>query len=130
MSSPSLHNASMTKIRINNIGFLSKGSDYGSFVKYYKNDKHNKLDKYLKDGWEDKGSFIKCECLTIDKNCFTSEELHCVIADLEYVSSECCTELRTIGSRVLDLSLNDREDFFEVYKMVDSRMYKDNETQD
>ncbi len=130
MSSPSLHNASMTKIRINNIGFLSKGSDYGSFVKYYKNNKYNKLDEYLKDGWEDKGSSIKNDNLSIDKNCFTSEEFHCVIADLEYVSSECCTELRTIGSRVLDLSLNDREDFFEVYKIVDSRMYKENETQD
>jgi hypothetical protein len=29
----------------------------------------------------------------------------------------------------LDLSLNDREDFFEVYRMVDSRMYKENETE-
>ena len=128
MSSSSLHNDPVTKIRINNIGFLSKGSDYGSFVKYYKNDKYNKLNEFLKDGWEDKGSSIKNDNLSIDKNCFTSEEFHCTIANLEYISSECCTELRTIGSRVLDLSLNDREDFFEVYRMVDSRMYKENET--
>ena len=120
----------MTKIRINNIGFDSKDSKYGSFVKYYKNDKYNKLQEHLKDGWEDKGSSIKKDNLSIDKNCFVSEEFKCVIADLEYVSSECCTELRTIGSRVLDLSLQDREDFFEVYRMVDSRMYKENETED
>lgn len=119
----------MTKIRINNIGFISKGPDYGSFVKYYKNEKYNKLDEYLDGGWEDKGSFIKSDNLTIDKNCFASEEYHCTIANLEYISSECCTELRTIGSRVLDLSLKDREDFFEVYRMVDSKMYKENETE-
>jgi hypothetical protein len=119
----------MAKIRINNIGFIPKGSDYGSFVKYYKNKKYNKLEKYLNEGWEDKGSFIKQENITIDKNCFSSEEFNCTIAELEYISSECCTELRTIGSRVLDLSLQDREDFFEVYRMIDSRMYKENETE-
>jgi hypothetical protein len=40
------------------------------------------------------------------------------IADLEYDSSEDCTNLETVGERVLNLSKQNREDFFEVYELA------------
>jgi hypothetical protein len=47
-----------------------------------------------------------------------------VIADLVYKPKEEDTVLKTVGERVLDLSPEDRETFFEVYALAAKRLTK------
>jgi hypothetical protein len=47
-----------------------------------------------------------------------------VIADLTYSTKEEDTFLETVGERVLQLSLEDRETFFEVYALAAKRLTK------
>jgi hypothetical protein len=117
------------KIRINNIG-ARKPAYIGSppadahrrlsIVLYYPCQYYGKLDEYLADGWEyvDEGTRITKNNCTISKSFFDLEELLMSIADLEYDSSEDCTNLETVGERVLNLSKQNREDFFEVYELA------------
>jgi hypothetical protein len=116
------------KARINNIGaepvaYLGKkpeGHEYEcSIVKYLPNDYYGELENYLKDGWEDRGEYIKCNCGSIDKNCFLNKETNYVIAFLRYDSKEQCTRLETVGDRLLYIEEDEKKDFFEVYKIAD-----------
>lgn len=117
------------KIRINNIG-ARKPAYIGqppadahrrlSIVQYYPCQYYGKLEEYLADGWEcvDDGTRIRKDNCTISKSFFDTEELLMSIADLKYDSSEDCTDLKTVGERVLNLSKENREDFFEVYELA------------
>ena len=117
------------KIRINNIG-AKKPAYIGSppadahrrlsIVQYYPCQYYGKLDEYLADGWEyvDEGTRIRKDNCTISKSFFDLEELLMGIADITYDPSEDCTNLETVGERVLNLSKADREDFFEVYELA------------
>ena len=117
------------KIRINNIG-AKKPAYIGSppadahrrlsIVQYYPCQYYGKLDEYLADGWEyvDEGTRIRKDNCTISKSFFDLEELLMGIADITYDPSEDCTDLETVGERVLNLSKKDREDFFEVYELA------------
>jgi len=117
------------KIRINNIG-ARKPAYIGSppanahrrlsIVKYYPCQYYGKLEEYLADGWEyvDDGTRIRKDNCTISKSFFDTEELLMSIADLKYDSSEDCTDLETVGERILNLSKQNREDFFEVYELA------------
>ena len=117
------------KIRINNIG-ARKPAYIGqppadahrrlSIVQYYPCQYYGKLEEYLADGWEyvDDGTRIRKDNCTISKSFFDTEELLMSIADLKYDSSEDCTDLETVGERVLNLSKQNREDFFEVYELA------------
>ena len=117
------------KIRINNIG-AKKPAYIGSppadahrrlsIVQYYPCQYYGKLDEYLADGWEyvDEGTRIRKDNCTISKSFFDLEELLMSIADITYDPSEGCTDLETVGERVLNLSKADREDFFEVYELA------------
>ncbi len=116
------------KVRINNIGaqpvaYIGKApkvAEYEcSIVKYYPNRYYGELENYLKDGWEDKGAYIKCKCGSIDKNCFESKETNYVIAFLRYDPKEQCTRLETVGDRLLYIEEYERIYFFEVYKIAD-----------
>ena len=89
-----------------------------SIVKYSPNTKYGKLQEYLDDGWENIGNSIKKDRCTIDKNCFTTEESIYVVATLTYDPKEECTDLETVGHRVLDLTKEDRETFFSVYEIA------------
>lgn len=121
------------KVRINNIGaepvaYLGEGSEeWCSIVKYYPNNFYGKLEKYLKDGWEDKGTFLlQKDGVSIEKELFKNEENYVVIAYLKFdPSKDYCTELKSFGDRLL-LYINEDEekDFFEVYKMVDRMLVK------
>jgi len=116
------------KVRINSIGaeptvYLGKppeGSEYNlSIIKYHPNRYYGELENYLKDGWEDKGTYIKCKCGSIDKNCFEGKETNYVIAFLRYDPKEQCTRLETVGDRLLYIEEYERIYFFEVYKIAD-----------
>jgi hypothetical protein len=116
------------KVRINNIGaepvaYIGKApkvAEYEcSIIKYHPNRYWGELENYLKDGWEDKGTYIKCKCGSIDKNCFEGKETNYVIAFLRYDPKEQCTRLETVGDRLLYIEEDEKKDFFEVYKIAD-----------
>lgn len=117
------------KIRINNIearqpvyiGQQPKGAYRRlSIVQYYPCQYYGKLEEYLADGWEyvDEGTRLRKDNCTICKSFFDKEELLMGIADLEYDPDEGCTDLETVGERVLNLSKKNRDDFFEVYELA------------
>lgn len=117
------------KIRINNIG-ARKPAYIGqppkdayrrlSIVQYYPNQYYGKLEEYLADGWEyvDDGTRLRKDNCSISASMFNLEELCMSIADIEYDPSEGCTDLETVGERILYLSKQNREDFFEVYELA------------
>jgi hypothetical protein len=116
------------KVRINNIGvepvaYFGKASNVAkyecSIVKYHPNRYYGELENYLKDGWEDRGTYIKCKCGSIDKNCFEGKETNYVIAFLRYDSKEQCTRLESVGDRLLYIEEDEKKHFFEVYKIAD-----------
>lgn len=117
------------KIRINNIGarppvYIGKSPKDAhrtlSIVKYYPNQYYGKLEEYLADGWVyvDDNTRIKKNNCSISASMFNLEESCMSIADIEYDPSEGCTDLETVGERILYLSKKDREDFFEVYELA------------
>jgi hypothetical protein len=116
------------KIRIDNIGaqpptYLGNPPENADnrlvIVKYFPNGKYGKLQEYIDVlGWEDDGDYIRKNMCSIHKNCFEGKENNIVIADLTYSTKEEITFLETVGERVLDLSLEDRETFFEVYEIA------------
>lgn len=121
------------KIRINNIGvrpptYISKQPENAkhtlSIVQYYTNRYHGRLDEYLANGWEyvdDNTRISKLNC-TISVSAFDNEESCMVIAYITYDTDECVTDLKSVGERILNLSGDDRKDFFEVYKIAANRM--------
>jgi hypothetical protein len=122
------------KIRIDNIGaqpptYIGKPPEDVDnrlvIVKYFPNGKYGKLQEYIDVlGWENDGDYIRKNMCSIHKNCFESKENNIVIADLTYSTKEEDTVLETVGERVLDLSLEDRETFFEVYALAAKRLTK------
>jgi hypothetical protein len=116
------------KVRINNIGaepvaYIGKRFEEPKYecaiVKYHPNRYYGELENYLKDGWEDKGTYIKCKCGSIDKNCFEGKETNYVIAFLRYDPKEQCTRLESVGDRLLYIEEDEKKYFFEVYKIAD-----------
>lgn len=115
------------KIRINGFG-ANPPSYLGSppkdadskinIVKYEPNHYYGKLQEYLDDGWEDLETRISKNNCTIDKNSFKREESKHVVATLTYCPKEEQTQLETVGHRVLNLTQDERNNFFEVYNIA------------
>jgi hypothetical protein len=126
------------KIRIDNIGaqpptYLGNPPENADnrlvIVKYFPNGKYGKLQEYIDVlGWENDGDYIRKNMCSIHKNCFENKENNIVIADLIYNAKEEDTFLETVGERVLDLSLEDRETFFEVYALAAKKLAKQHKT--
>jgi hypothetical protein len=121
------------KIRIDNIGaqlptYLGKSpEDAGkrlAIVQFFPNARYGKLQEYINQGWKDDGDYVRRDMCSIDKKCFEGIENNVVIAFLKYNSKEEDTVLETVGERVLNLSPEDRETFFEVYALAAKRLTK------
>ena len=122
------------KIRIDNIGaqpptYISNPpEDLDNrlvIVEFFPNEKYGRLQEYIDIlGWENDGEYIRKNMCSIHKNCFEGKENNIVIADLIYNSKEEDTVLKTVGERVLDLSPEDRETFFEVYAIAAKKLTK------
>jgi len=122
------------KIRIDNIGAQpptyigNPPEDLDNrlvIVEFFPNEKYGKLQEYIDIlGWENDGDYIRKNMCSIHKNCFEGKENNIVIADLVYNPKEEDTVLKTVGERVLDLSPEDRETFFEVYAIAAKRLTK------
>lgn len=121
------------KIRINNIGvrpptYFGKQPENAkhtlSIVQYYTNCYHGRLNEYLANGWEysEDNICIRKDNCSISVSAFNSEESCMVIAYITYDPDEICTDLKSVGERILNLSGDDRKDFFEVYKIATNKM--------
>ena len=124
------------KIRINNIGAEKaayigkppKDADLNvSIVKYHPNRYYGELETYIKDGWKDCGSYIESQCnpgIILDKNLFNRPETNYVIASLRYDKKVDCTELTSVGDMLLYIENEDKENFWEVYRLADKEIMK------
>ena len=122
------------KIRIDNIGAQpptyigNPPEDLDNrlvIVEFFPNEKYGRLQEYIDIlGWENDGDYVRKNMCSIHKNCFEGKENNIVIADLVYNPKEEDTVLKTVGERVLDLSPEDRETFFEVYAIAAKRLTK------
>jgi len=121
------------KIRINNIGAEKaayigespKDADlHASIVKYHANAYYGELETYIKDGWEDRGDGVHHNNVSISKECFKNKETNYVVASLKYNKNENCTELTSVGDRLLYIENEDKESFWEVYRLADKEMMR------
>ena len=99
------------KIRINNIEFKNN-----KFLKWFPNEYFNQLEEYLKNGYEEKKGMIIRDNFGISKTLFFKEELCITIASLIKNSSN--DYLETVGHRLLDLTIEERNDFFKIYQLA------------
>lgn len=119
------------KIRINNIGTKplryigEEPHEYElDIVHYYPNSYYGKLNDYIANGWEysHSNTCLTKDTRTIGVSMFDREELCSSIASIDWSPKEECTELTSVGERILGLSEEDRKDFFEVYKIASDKM--------
>ena len=124
------------KIRINNIGAEKaayigkppKDADLNvSIVKYHPNRYYGELETYTKDGWKDCGSYIESQCnpsIILDKNLFNNPETNYVIASLRYDKKGDYTKLTSVCDRLLYIENEDKDNFWEVYRLADKEMMR------
>lgn len=108
-------------IRINQIEarWLQSGAE---IVWWYQNHYFGKLDEYLREGWELKGETLWRNNSGVAKSLFESKESCLVIAFLEINEREPDVELRSVGSRILDLDGRDLSDFWTVYRKANKQL--------
>ena len=109
-------------IRINNLQFRSTSQSSGEFIKWSVNPLHNNLLSYLDNGWEDHGDRITKSHCSMQKSLFSLPETCITIAFLEANKNENCCDLSSVGPRILELSLQERNDFFEVYTLAETKL--------
>lgn len=123
---------SVLTIRINNLQFRSTSQSSGEFIKWFPNQYYNKLLEYLDNGWEDHGEVITKGHVSMGKSLFASPESCIVIAWLKADKDENCCDLTSVGPRILNLTLPERNDFFEVYTLAETKLlnlYNESENQ-
>jgi hypothetical protein len=111
------------RIRINDIECRFSQGRY-EIVKWQPNHYYNKREEYLADGWKSEGGFLRRDNVSIQASIFDSAETCYTIATLKYDASEGCCDMLTVGPRLLDLNVNDRNDFFDVYQLAEDRIRK------
>ena len=119
------------KIRINQVEFRNNcntnpSTDKGEFLVWYPNSYYGKYDEYIKDGWVEKDGFLSKNRTNICKEFFDMKENCYVIAWLKYDKKEECCDLESVGPRLLELTEENRKDFFEVYAIADKKMVEAN----
>lgn len=111
------------KVRINNIECRLLNGHY-EIVKWFPNEYYNAEQKLIEEGYKkityENGDWsMKNGSITITGSCFKNPESCCVIAWLRYDGNEFCTDLESVGDRLLKLNKKEREDFFTVYELAD-----------
>ena len=112
------------RIRINQIECRFSQGRY-EIIKWYPNSYYGAEAKYLEDGYELSGGFYKKDNVSIGESCFKNPESCFTVATLHYDDNERCCDMRTIGSRLLDLDKQERDDFFDVYNMAEDRIHRE-----
>ena len=122
------------KIRIENIECRFAQNQY-EFVRWYPNKYFGTKAQLMAEGYElivsqdDDFSLVKHNH-HIHGSCFQSPESCYVIATIVYDKNEYCTEIKSVGSRLLDLTKKERMYFFEVYRYADKQIKKENKNKD
>lgn len=110
------------KVRINNIECRLTQTRY-EIIKWFPNEYYNAEQKLIEEGYE-KVEFgngdwnLKKDYRSINSSCFKNPESCYVIAWLKYDEDEYCTELESVGDRILNLDKKERDDFFTVYELA------------
>jgi hypothetical protein len=120
------------KIRINNIEcrkYTSTKVDkvFYEIIKWTENEHYGKEQEYRDNGYVDSfgGDFLQdSNGRSIQKSYFASKETCYMIASLHLNKREPDIELKSVGSRLLDLSKKDRDDLFLVYTIANPKIYK------
>jgi len=121
----------MKKVRINNIecrkytSTKTKDTHY-EIIKWYDNKYFGKRDKMLSEEWKETfgGEGITNGSYTIDNSCFKNRESCYTVASLYLNRKEPDVYLKSVGSRLLDLSKEEINDFFEVYRIANKKIGK------
>lgn len=116
------HTKASLNIRINNLQFRSTSQSSGEFIKWSVNSLYNNLLSYLDNGWEDHVEVITKGHISMQKSLFSLPETCIVIGWLKACPDENCCELSSVGPRILELSLSERNDFFEVYALAETKL--------
>ena len=122
------------KIRIENIECRISHNQY-EFVKWYPNKYYGTKAQLIADGYElqpihDHGFVLTKGNHTIYDSCFLNPEGCYTIATIVYDKNEHCTEIKSVGSRLLGLTKKERNNFFEVYHYADKQIKKENKNKD
>lgn len=112
------------RIRINQFECRFSQGRY-EIVKWYPNSYYGAEAKYLEDGYVLSGGFYKKDNVSIGESCFKNPESCFTVATLHYDDSEGCCDMCTIGTRVLNLNKQERDDFFDVYNMAEERIHRE-----
>lgn len=121
------------KIRINNIECRKYATTkvdkiFYEIIKWSKNDHFGKEQEFRDNGYEDSfgGDFLQSPTggHQIQKTFFKLPESCYTIAFLHLNKKEPDVELKSVGSRLLDLTKEERKDFFEVYEIINKKIYK------
>ena len=116
------HTIPSLNIRINNLQFRSTSQSSGEFIKWSVNSLYNNLLSYLDNGWEDHGDHITKSHCSMQKSLFSLPETCITIGYLEADKDSTCCNLSSVGPRILELSLSERNDFFEVYTLAETKL--------
>lgn len=114
----------MKNIRIENIELKkSKYKDsYYEFVKWYPNPHYKQEENLIGDGYVWQQEFLSKGNYHIHMSCFEHPESCYVIASLKKDNDG--WYLETVDSRLLDLSIEERNIFFDIYKKADKKLNK------
>lgn len=121
------------KIRINNIEcrkYTSTKVDevFYEIIKWSANPHFGKEQEYRDKGYVDSfgGDFLQSPTggHNIQKTFFKSPETCYTIASIYLNKREPDTELKSVGSRLLDLNKKDRDDLFLVYSIANPKIHK------
>jgi hypothetical protein len=119
------------RIRINNIEcrkYTATKTDevHYEIIKWEPNSYFGKEQEYRDNGYVDSfgGDFLEKDRTSIQKTIFNNQESCFTVAALLLNRKEPCTYLESVGSRLLDLSQEEIQDFFEVYRLAEPKIQK------
>jgi hypothetical protein len=108
------------QIRLGNIEARKWQKTY-EIIKWQPNSYYGKKDQMIADGWEyaerpDGSWSLRKQNRSVDGSCFANPESCFVIAWLKWDTDERSVDLESVGSRLLDLSAEERNAFWQVYE--------------
>lgn len=109
------------RIRINDIECRFGQGRY-EIVKWQRNLYYGKLQEYIDSGYDLEDGFLCYSNHRIQASMFDLPETCYTIATLHYTDDEGCCDMKTVGSRLLELSKPERADFFAVYEYAEDRI--------
>lgn len=119
------------RVRINDIECREYTSTetkevFYEIIKWTENTSFGKEQHFIDEGYTDEGDFLRTPsggCL-VAKSLFKLKETCYAIASLHLNRKEPDVKLKSVGSRLLDLTKEEQKDFFEVYEIANMKIYK------